>query len=80
MEKKINGTYSDNAIEILNDYLQYELGMRLPASLFSTPKAVAGALASKNIANEIINLKSGGTEPRYRIWGTYTVDERQQTF
>lgn len=74
--KKINGTYSDNAIEILNDYLQYELGMRLPTSLFSTPKAIAGTLASKNIANEIINLKSGGTEPRYRIWGTYTVDER----
>lgn len=71
-----SSVYSDNAIEVIHDYLRYESGMRLPANLFTTPKALAGLLNGKNVADQVYNLKSTGTEPRYRLWGSYTSDER----
>ncbi len=51
-------------------------GMRLPESLVSTPLAQAGWVASYNRAAEAIPIAAGGTEPRYRLWGSYSLDER----
>ncbi|MRX33228.1 fibronectin type III domain-containing protein [Aminobacter sp. MDW-2] len=68
--------WSDNAAAIIRDYITHSDGMRLPVSLVSTPQAAAGWLAAYNRAAEAVERKAGGTEPRYRLWGTYRFDER----
>lgn len=68
--------WSDNAAAVIRDYMTHKDGMRLPESLFTTPLAQAGWVAAYNRANEAIALKAGGTEPRYRLWGSYRLDER----
>lgn len=68
--------WTDNAAAIIRDYMTHQDGMRLPLSLFTTPQATAGWLAAYNRCNEPIPRKAGGTEPRYRLWGSYTFDER----
>ncbi|MDT6938559.1 fibronectin type III domain-containing protein [Brucella pseudogrignonensis] len=50
--------------------------MRLPESLFTTPLAQAGWVAAYNRAGQAIELAAGGTEPRYRLWGSYQLNER----
>lgn len=69
-------TWNDNAAAIIRDYLTHKDGMRLPASLISTPEAHAGWVAAYNRAAEAIPRLAGGTEPRYRIWGSYLLSER----
>jgi len=68
--------WSDNAAAVVRDYIVHADGMRLPVSLVSTPQAAAGWLAAYNRAAEAVPRKGGGTEPRYRLWGTYRFDER----
>jgi hypothetical protein len=68
--------WSENAADITRDYLIHADGMRLPASVINTPLAAAGWLAAYNRCNEAVTLKAGGTEKRYRIWGSYQLDER----
>ncbi|WP_246678236.1 fibronectin type III domain-containing protein [Mesorhizobium sp. B1-1-7] len=68
--------WSENAADITRDYIVHADGMRLPASVIDTPLAAAGWLAAYNRCNEAVPLKSGGTEKRYRIWGSYKLDER----
>jgi hypothetical protein len=68
--------WSDNAAAVIRDYMTHKDGMRLPESLFTTPLAQAGWIAAFNRANENIPIKAGGTEPRYRLWGSYRLDER----
>lgn len=68
--------WSDNAADVIHDYLRHETGMRLPASLFETAQAVAGWQAARAVCAEAVTLKAGGTIPRYRIWGSYRLDER----
>jgi hypothetical protein len=51
-------------------------GMRLPESLFTTPLAQAGWVAAYNRSNEGVAISAGGTEPRYRLWGSYQLNER----
>lgn len=68
--------WNDNAAAVIRDYMTHRDGMRLPESLVSTPLAQAGWVASYNRAAEAIPIAAGGTEPRYRLWGSYSLDER----
>ncbi|WP_406871631.1 fibronectin type III domain-containing protein [Aminobacter sp. P9b] len=68
--------WSDNAAAVIRNYVTHADGMRLPLALVSTPQAAAGWLAAYNRAAEAVARKAGGTEPRYRLWGTYRFDER----
>jgi len=68
--------WSDNAAAVICDFMTHKDGMRLPESLFTTPLAQAGWVAAYNRANENIPIKAGGTEKRYRLWGSYRLDER----
>lgn len=68
--------WSDNAAAIIRDYMSHRDGMRLPEGLFNTPLAQAGWVAAFNRANEAIAISAGGTEPRYRLWGSYQLNER----
>lgn len=69
-------TWSDNAASIIRDYLYHPEGLRLPKSLLTTPQAVIGWQAAYNRAGDLIPLAAGGTEQRYRLWGTYSLEER----
>ncbi|WP_292131161.1 fibronectin type III domain-containing protein [Mesorhizobium sp.] len=68
--------WSENAANIIHDYMTHADGLRLPSSVINTPLATAGWLAAYNRANEAVTLKAGGTEKRYRVWGSYQLDER----
>lgn len=67
--------WNDNAAAIIRDYITHKDGMRLPESIVSTPLAQAGWVTAYNRAAESIATK-GGSEPRYRLWGSYTLEER----
>jgi hypothetical protein len=68
--------WSDNAAAVIRDYMTHPDGMRLPEVMFTTPQATAGWIAAYNRADQNIPLKAGGTEKAYRLWTTYTFDER----
>lgn len=68
--------WTDNAAAVIRDYLIHSDGMRLPSSLAATTQAAAGWLAAAQRCAEAVTKKAGGTEDRYRLWGTYTFDER----
>lgn len=68
--------WSENAADIIRDYMLHADGMRLPAGIVDTPIAAAGWLAAYNRAAEAVPLKAGGTEKRYRLWGSYQLSER----
>ncbi|BCH32645.1 hypothetical protein MesoLjLc_45750 [Mesorhizobium sp. L-8-10] len=68
--------WNDRAAAVIRDYMTHADGMRLPTSIFSTPLAAAGWLAAYHRCNENITLKAGGTEARYRLWGSYFLNER----
>ena len=68
--------WSDNAARVIRDYMTHADGMRLPPAVFQTPQAQAGWIEATNRCAEAIPLKAGGTEPRYRLWGSYKFDER----
>lgn len=74
----VTGTigWSENAADIVRDYMTHKDGARIPASLLSTPLAQAGWIASHNRAALPIAKKGGGTEMQYRIWGSYAFNER----
>ncbi|PZO78428.1 MAG: hypothetical protein DI629_12055 [Mesorhizobium amorphae] len=69
-------TYSDNLARVVMDYLWNKDGMRLPVSMLITPQALEGWRQAVNDCNDPIPLKGGGTEPRYRIWNTFSFNER----
>lgn len=68
--------WNDRAAAVIRDYMTHRDGMRLPESLFTTPLAQAGWAAAYNRSNEAIAVAAGGTEPRYRLWGSYQLNER----
>lgn len=68
--------WSDNLARICHDYLTHPDGLRLPKSLLRTPLARLAWEQAVRDCNDPIPLKLGGTEPRYRLWGSYTLDER----
>lgn len=68
--------WNDRAAAVIRDYMTHRDGMRLPESLFTTPLAQAGWVTAYNRSNEDVAIASGGTEPRYRLWGSYQLNER----
>lgn len=68
--------WSDNLAAIVLDYMHHSDGMRIPASLLTTPLALAGWRQAVQDSNDLMPLKGGGSEPRYRIWGSYSLEER----
>lgn len=68
--------WDDNAAAVIMDYLVYPDGMRMPQALIETPQAVAGWQEAYTRCEEAIAIAAGGTEPRYRLWGSYRLDER----
>ncbi len=69
-------TWSDNLARIVMDYLRDRDGMRVPLSMLATPQALAGWRQAVADCNDMIPLKAGGTERRYRAWGSYSFSER----
>jgi hypothetical protein len=66
--------WSDNAALVILDYLTHSDGYgRTMADI-----DIASFIAFANVCGEIVPLKSGGAEPRYRIWGVYTMTEDPQ--
>lgn len=68
--------WDDNAASVIRDYIINPDGMRLPLSVVTTPLAQAGWEEAYNRSAEAMPLKAGGSEPRYRLWGSYRLDER----
>lgn len=68
--------WSDNAADVIRDYMTHSDGMRIPSTLVATTQAAAGWLAAYNRATENVSILAGGTEDRYRIWGSYSLNER----
>lgn len=71
--------WSDNAIAVLYDYLTSEDGWRIDPSFFNTGTGLPITQISCNIADQLVPLKDGGTEHRYRIWGFYDFNEEPRT-
>jgi hypothetical protein len=69
-------TWSDNLAREMLDYFHHPDGLRLPTSLFTTAQAVTLWQQAVADCNDVIALKGGGTEPRYRGWGGYSLEER----
>lgn len=63
--------WSDNAAAIIRDFMISPSGMRIPLDVVSTPLAQAAWETAFTTAAEPYDLKAGGTEPRYRLWGAY---------
>ncbi|MQX46605.1 phage tail protein [Sinorhizobium medicae] len=68
--------WSDNAAAVIRDYMTHQDGMRLPEKFVATAKAHAGWRTAFTRAAETVPLKGGLSEPRYRLWGSYQMDER----
>jgi len=68
--------WDDNAASIIRDFLYNSEGLRLPKALLTTTLASAGWVAAYNKAEAAYDLAAGGTEPRYRLWGSYHLEER----
>lgn len=63
--------YTELAGPIIRDYLQHADGWRIPAARIDD--ASFAAFYARCI--EAVPLREGGTEPRYRICGTYALDD-----
>lgn len=68
--------WDDNAASVIRDYLTHADGMRLPSSIITTTNAQEKWETAFNRCDEDVSLKVGGTEDRYRLWGSYSLDER----
>lgn len=68
--------WNDRAAAVIRDYMTHRDGMRLPESLLTTPLAQAGWVTAYYRSSEPIAIAAGGTEPRYRLWGSYQLNER----
>lgn len=68
--------WGDNAADVIRDFMTHPDGMRLPAAMLETPMALAGWVVAHNRCAEAVDIKAGGTEPRYRLWGGYQFNER----
>lgn len=68
--------WNDNAAAVILDYMRHDDGMRLPSSIFTTPLAIEAWQAAYARAAELVDLAASGTESRYRLWGSYLMNER----
>lgn len=63
--------YSENAGLCIRDYLAHPDGWRIPmASIDSTSFATFAAICSQQVS-----LRAGGTDARYRLCGTYSLED-----
>lgn len=78
VKNPVTGTtaWSDNAASVIRDFLCHPDGMRLPEALLQTPLAQAGWEWAWAKANEAVSLAGGGSINRYKLWGTYYLNER----
>lgn len=78
VENPVTATWawSDNAAAVIMDYCRHADGARMPADMFSTPEALAITQASFNEADIDETLAAGGTEKKWRLWGSYSLGER----
>lgn len=67
--------WSDNSVNVVLDYLTHADGWRMDKDTFLTGLGGAVTLASAAICDEVVPLKSGGSEKRYRLWGFYDFNE-----
>lgn len=70
--------WDDNAAAVILDYMKHADGFNIPAAAFETPQAVAGWIAAYNKCDEDVDLNAGGTEKRYRIWGSYSLNDERR--
>ena len=63
--------YSENAGLCLRDLLTHQDGWRIPLANLNT----ASWQAFVNLCNQPVTRAAGGTEPRYRLCGYYTLDD-----
>lgn len=68
--------WDDNAASVIRDFMTSADGMRLPESIFTTPVAQQGWEDAFDVADDEMTLKAGGTEEQFRLWGSYTLQER----
>ncbi|MGC0052739.1 fibronectin type III domain-containing protein [Brucella pituitosa] len=68
--------WNDRAAAVIRDYMTHPDGMRLPESLLTTPLAQAGWVVAYNRSDDAVAIAAGGSEPRYRLWGSYQLNER----
>ena len=78
VKNPVSGTtaWSDNAASIIRDYIISNDGMRFPESILQTTLAQDGWETAYARADEDVDLDAGGSEKRYRLWGSYRFDER----
>lgn len=67
--------WSDNAVLVIRDYLTHQDGWRIDPGYFDSGLAAPITRAAADICDELVALKNGGTEKRYRLWGYYGFDE-----
>lgn len=67
--------WSDNAVAVIADYLTHEDGWRIDDSFIYSGMALPITQASCDICDQVVLLKDGGSELRYRLWGYYDFDE-----
>jgi hypothetical protein len=63
--------WSDNSALIILDFLTHADGYRLPIAEIN----LACFAEQAAICDELVPLKAGGTEKRYRAWGSYSLQE-----
>jgi hypothetical protein len=68
--------YDDNAAACIRDYFYNDEGMRLPETILTTAKAQEGWETAYTKSAAAYSIKAGGTEKRYRICGSYSLEER----
>lgn len=66
--------YSENAALIIRDFLVSPWGLRMSPDIVSI--ADAQWIAEANVCDELVPLKGGGSERRWRIAMTYAMNER----
>lgn len=64
--------WSDNSGLCIADYLTAPDGFRIPVSKLDIDQWRAFA----DLSDEAVPLKDGGSEPRYRLWGVYSLQEQ----
>jgi hypothetical protein len=74
--KTATTAWDDNAASVILDYLKSVDGMRLPTAIFETTQAQQMWEDAFDVCGEAVTLKGGGTEERFRIWGSHSLDER----
>lgn len=71
--------WSDNAVQVIRDYLTHPDGWRIDEEFFDTGLALPITQANATICDELVPLKAGGSEKRYRLWGFYDFNEEPRS-